>query len=89
MFSSSLDNKELQEECPLKKDHVRTHVYLTLQKFELVKVVGDSNNKKKGNKKNTQSSGKHDKNLPQYGEMTTEVSTHNEENGNGKVLDSQ
>lgn len=39
MFSSSIDHKDLQAECPLKQDNVRTQVYLTLQKFELVKVV--------------------------------------------------
>lgn len=38
MFSSSIDHKELASQCPLGKDHIRTQVYLTLQKFELVNV---------------------------------------------------
>lgn len=48
MFSSSIDHKEMQPECPLQQDHVRTQVYLTLQKFELVKVVDPAAQESKG-----------------------------------------
>ena len=46
MFSSSIDNKEMQSECQPGKDHLRIQVYLTLQKFELVRVEEAKGNEK-------------------------------------------
>ena len=46
-FFSSLDDKEIEKECPIPKDTIRTHFYFGMHKFEIIKRPLDAPNKKK------------------------------------------